>query len=62
MLRKALIVIITAVVFKSFLEYMFGKNEPAKDDSNQDKLTIFTAKQLEQFAQENKLYLAILGF
>ena len=61
MLRQALIVIITAVLFKSFLEYWFGPrvDDVTKQTVEENKIKVFSPKDLE--SQNDQLYLAILG-
>lgn len=57
MIRKVLIVIITAVVFKSFLEYIFGDSSKKIEPKNEKK--IFQESDLNETG--DNLYLAILG-
>lgn len=57
MLKKALIVIITAVVFKSFLEYIFGDGSKKLGQKIEKK--IFEEGDLNETG--DNLYLAILG-
>lgn len=57
MLKKALIVIITAVVFKSFLEYIFGDGSNQAEKPRENK--VFQNNELTDTG--DKLYLAILG-
>lgn len=63
MLKQALIVIITAVVFKSFLEYWLGPRVTDVPDevkqSQESKIKVFTVNDLQ--TQDDTLYLAILG-
>lgn len=57
MLKKALIVIITAVVFRSFLEYIFGRGSEQAKKNIENK--IYQNIDLQDTGE--KLYLAILG-
>ncbi|CAF0705134.1 unnamed protein product [Brachionus calyciflorus] len=60
MLKKALIVIITAVLFKSFLEYWFGPRVDIKEVKIEEipKIKVF---QNEDLKSQERLFLAILG-